>query len=161
MTDGREAVYQTPEMREIGKLVLYTAENRYFIGEEEQGGNSWVTPDAKAFIEQIPDITLGDFSNLNGGPFPPHVSHQEGKDADAWFYGYNERDAATAQGLLDRINHPGVIERIELVFVTYTREAGDPFWEAIQDVTLVDGRPAADVFQPETGHDTHFHLRLR
>jgi hypothetical protein len=147
-------------MRSLGKLVLYTADNRYFVGEEAQGGNSWVTPDAKTFAEQLPDVQYGDFSNLNGGYFPPHVSHQRGVDFDAWFEGYNNLDAGTAQGLLERLNHPGVIERVELVFVTYIRDASDPFWEAIRDMRLVDGRLASAVFYPEAEHDTHFHVRL-
>ncbi len=159
-TDGREAVYESADLLQVHKLVRYTAENRYFVGEEEQGGNSWVTPNVKALVEQFQDVEFGDFSNMNGGPFPPHVSHQRGVDVDTWFYGYNNLDGATAQGLLDLLNQPGVIERVELVYVAYTQTDGDLFWEAIRDVVLVDGRQAGEVFLPEPEHTTHFHLRF-
>jgi Penicillin-insensitive murein endopeptidase len=159
-TDGREAVYESADLSQVQKLVRYTAENRYFIGEEDQGGNSWVTPNVKALVEQFQDVEFGDFSNMNGGPFPPHVSHQRGLDVDTWFYGYNNLDGTTAQGLLDLLNQPGIIERVELVYVAYTQTDGDLFWEAIRDVVLVDGRRAGEVFLPEPEHTTHFHLRF-
>ncbi len=158
--DGREALYASSELNDIGKLVRYTADNRYFVGEEEQGGNSWVTPNVKTLAEQLPDVQYGDFSNMNGGFFPPHVSHQRGVDIDVWFFGYNDLDGAAAQFMLDLLNRPGIIERVELAFVAYAQTDGDPYWEVIRDVVLTDGRPAGDVFLPEPDHDTHFHLRL-
>ena len=158
--DGREAV-RGAEYRFIEKLVRYTAENRYFIGEEAQGGNSWVTPDVKALAEQLQGVEYGDFSNMNGGSFPPHVSHQRGVDIDVWFFGYNDLDAEAARFMLDLLNQPGIIERVDLLFAAYTQTDGDPFWEEIRDVTLLDGRPAGEVFLPDAEHTGHFHLRLR
>lgn len=159
-TDGRQAVYEHPDLSRIGKLVLYTADNRYFVGEEAQGGNSWVMPSVKALAEQLPDVQYGDFSNMNGGYFPPHISHQRGVDIDVWFVGYNALDGAAAQFMLDLLNQPGIIERVELAFVAYTQTESDPFWETIRNVALVDGRMAGEVLLPEADHDTHFHLRL-
>lgn len=159
-SDGREAV-RGGDYRYLPKLVRYTRDNRYFVGEEQQGGNSWVTPDIKVLVEQFQDVQFGDFSNMNGGYFPPHVSHQRGVDVDGWFPGYNSLDEATAEFLLDLLNQPGIIERVELVLITYSQTDGDAFWTAIRNVTLVDGRPAAAVFWPESEHDTHFHLRFR
>jgi hypothetical protein len=158
-SDGREAV-RGSDYRYVKKLVRYTADNRYFVGEEEQGGNSWVTPDAKAFLEALEGVQLGDISNMNGGPFPPHVSHQKGVDADVWFEGYNNLDGPAAAFLLGLLNRPGVIERVELAFVAYEQVDGDPFWEEIRDVILLDGRAAGEVFRPEPEHTGHFHLRL-
>lgn len=159
-SDGREAV-RGADYRYIKKLVRYTADNRYFVGEEQQGGNGWVTPNVKALAEQLPDVQFGDFSNMNGGPFPPHFSHQLGVDIDVWFFGYNNLDAEAARFMLDLLNQPGVIERVDLLFAAYTQTDGDPFWEEIRDAILLDGRPAGEVFVPDAGHTGHFHLRLR
>jgi hypothetical protein len=43
------------------------------------------------------------------------------------------------------------------VLVTYTRQAGQPFFDVIKDVVLDDGRNAADVICVKGGHETHFH----
>lgn len=158
-TDGREAVYEN-DNKLYPKLVRYTADNRYFVGEEQQGGNGWVTPDAKALLEGLRGVQFGDISNMNGGPFPPHVSHQRGLDADIWFEGYNAIDGAAAGFMLNLLNQSGIIERVELVFVAYQQVDGDPFWAEIRGVTLLDGRPASTVFVPEPEHTGHFHLRL-
>src|SRR5690606_7615654 len=97
-TAGDEAVaeYDTP----VVKLVLYRGENRYLLDEEGRGGNDWVQPSARAIVAGWQDVQIGDFSDMNGGPYPPHVSHQKGLDVDVWFFGYNEMDAYTAETLL-------------------------------------------------------------
>ncbi|MEZ4570252.1 MAG: hypothetical protein R2849_07975 [Thermomicrobiales bacterium] len=159
-TDGRRAVSGGSGQTRVQKLVRYTADNRYFVGEEEQGGNSWVTPSVKALTEQLADVQFGDFSNMNGGYFPPHVSHQRGVDVDAWFFGYNALDGDAARFMLDLLNQPGIIERVELVYVAYTQADGDPFWDAIRDVVLIDGRSAGEVFVPDAEHDAHCHVRF-
>jgi murein endopeptidase len=57
----------------------------------------WGTPEAvdlltyavnetKKMFPNAPDILIGDFSKQNGGPLPPHISHQSGRDVDVGFY---------------------------------------------------------------------------
>ncbi|HUG13830.1 MAG TPA: penicillin-insensitive murein endopeptidase [Thermomicrobiales bacterium] len=157
-TDGLEAVfeYATP----VGKLVLYRGDNRYLLDEEGRGGNDWVQPSVRDIIAGWQDVTLGDFSDMNGGPFPPHVSHQEGLDVDVWFAGYNELDAFAAETLLSYIDGKEYTSRIVAVFVAYQPVAGDPFHDTLAGYTLSDGRPALDVILPEEGHTGHFHVRF-
>jgi hypothetical protein len=155
--DGREAVADagTAEL-----LVRYTNENRYFIGEEWQGGNDWVLPSVRALLEGFEGVEFGDISNMNGGHFPPHVSHQQGRDADVWFFGYNDLDGDAARTLVALVDDPAIVSRVEVIFVTYERVAGDPFWDALDGVVLSDGRPAGAVIQPEPDHTGHFHIRF-
>ena len=148
------------DYRDVLTLVRYTKANRYFIGEEHQGGNDWVRPAVRAYVEQLEGVLAGDFSNMNGGPFPPHISHQSGTDIDLWFEGYNNLDATTAERLLAIINQPEHVARIQAIFVAYKRVDGDPFFDVIKGVTLADGRPAAAVIYAEPEHYTHFHLRV-
>jgi|GEM_PF-6405107 len=155
---GAELTYDAGE---VGKLVLYRGENRYEDRDEARGGDDWLTPSALAVLEYFGDaVVIGDISDMNGGPFPPHVTHQAGVDIDAWFWGYNELDAATAETLIGHLNDPVYGSWIELVYVTYEQNDSDPLWLAIRDVTLDDGRLARDVIQPYPDHDTHFHWRI-
>jgi hypothetical protein len=155
---GAELVHDAGE---VGKLVRYRGENRYEDRDDARGGDDWLTPSTLAVLEHFGDaIVVGDISDMNGGPFPPHETHQSGVDIDGWFWGYNELDAATAEILLGHLNDPVVGSRIELVYVTYEQVDSDPLWLAIRDVTLADGRAARDVIQPYPGHDTHFHWRV-
>lgn len=156
-SDGRETV---ADAGQVQQLVRYTRDNRYFIGEELQGGNDWVLPSVRAMLERFEGVQFGDISNLHGGSFPPHVSHQQGRDADVWFPGYNELDAAAATTLLAIIDNPAYVGRIELIFVAYERVDGDPFWSVLEGYVLSDGRPAGAVIQPEPEHTGHFHVRF-
>ncbi|MGH9175676.1 MAG: hypothetical protein ACRD1H_15020, partial [Vicinamibacterales bacterium] len=155
---GAEA---TADFGEVGKLVRYRGENRYEDRDDARGGDDWVQPSVLALLEHFGDaIVVGDTSDMNGGPFPPHESHQTGHDIDGWFIGYNELDAATAATIIGHLNDPTHGSRIELVYVTYEQVDTDPFWLAIRDITLADGRLARDVILPNPGHDTHFHWRV-
>ncbi len=139
------------------KLVRYTGANRYGGRDEGVGGDDWVKPSVRTVIEHFAGLTWGDFSNMNGGPFPPHQTHNDGNDADGWFNGYNARDAATAQTIIGHLNDATYGSRILTVYVTYQQANGNAFWEAIRNVTLNDGRQARDVIRPLGGHTTHFH----
>jgi hypothetical protein len=155
---GAEAVR---DYGEVGKLIRYRGENRYEDRDEARGGDDWLTPSALAVLEHFGDaIVIGDISDMNGGPFPPHATHQAGVDIDAWFWGYNELDAAPAETIISHLNDPGFGSSIDLVYVTYEQIDTDPLWLAIRDITLADGRAARNVIQPYPGHDTHFHWRI-
>ncbi|RIH88099.1 hypothetical protein [Calidithermus roseus] len=152
--NGEEA---TKESGAVQKLVRYTGNNRYGGRDEGVGGDDWVKPSVRTVIEHFAGLTWGDFSNMNGGQFAPHQTHNDGNDADGWFNGYNARDAATAQTILGHLNDATYGSRILTVYVTYQQANGNAFWEAIRDVTLNDGRQARDVIRPLGGHTTHFH----
>ena len=159
--DGHEAAYDYRDGA-IWKLIRYRGENRYLTGDQfpELGGNEWVQPAVNTIIAGWQGVQIGDFSNLNGGPFPPHITHQRGLDIDVYFTGYENHDAYAAQTLLALIDNPTVLAHLDVIFVAYSQTDGDPFWEAIRNVTLSDGRPASQVFYPEPDHTGHFHVRF-
>ncbi|NUT95579.1 MAG: carboxypeptidase regulatory-like domain-containing protein [Saccharothrix sp.] len=139
----------------VTKLVRFDGGNRYGGRDTAVGGDDWARPTVKSFIDGAGQ-TWGDFSNMNGGPFAPHSSHQSGTSADGWFAGYNNRDAATAATIIGHLNTHGT--RIRTVYVTYA--AGGTFAQAIAGVTLNDGRAATAVIRPYGGHTTHFHWEV-
>lgn len=121
------------------------------------GGDDWADPRTLAFIGSVGgDTRWNDFSNMNGGEFPPHHSHETGFDIDGTFPNYNPASEATALTMLGFLNQHG--RKIANVFVTYA--IGDDFYEAIKNVTLTDGRSALSVITIEADHVDHFHWRL-
>jgi 5-hydroxyisourate hydrolase-like protein (transthyretin family) len=166
-SNGRTAV--RPLGRDLIAFKYYTSTNRYpprdpdnCVGLSQPfpcGGDDWARPRAVAFIAGLGSgFTWGDFSNMNGGPFPRHGSHQLGLDIDGHFSGFNRRDAAVAQQIIGQLNQHG--RKIEKVWVAYTATATNAFYNAIRNVTLNDGRAATSVIRPEASHTTHFHWRL-
>jgi hypothetical protein len=159
----------TQALGKVPQLVRYKGSNRFGGRDETKGGDDWVKPSVRLVIDHFTADTWRDFSNMNGGPFAPHASHQTGNDADGWFPGYNARDAQTAHQIIHQLNVPQYGHRITRVFVTYNRPGGpvfagrpnpDPFWLAIQNVHLNDGRLARNVIRSVGGHGTHFHYRI-
>jgi hypothetical protein len=139
----------------VTKLTRFTGGNRYGGRDEAEGGDDWALPGVRTFVEGA-GLTWGDFSNMNGGPFPPHQAHQSGNSADGWFAGYNARDAATAATIIGQLNTHGT--RIRSVYVAFDPQG--PFAAAIAGVTLNDGRPASAVIRNVGGHATHFHWEV-
>ena len=140
----------------VEKLVRFTGTNRYGNGRDEAvGGDDWAKPTVRVLIAGA-GLTWGDFSNMNGGPFPPHTSHQTGNSADGWFAGYNIRNAATAATVIGHLNTHGT--RIQTVYVTFAPNS--VFANAIAGVTLNDGRRATDVSRNFRDHETHFHWEV-
>jgi len=139
----------------VTKLVRVTGITRY--GEDrdlEEGGDDWAKPTVRTFINGTTGLSWNDFSNMNGGRFQPHSSHQTGNDVDGRFAGYLARDAATAAAIIGHLNTYG--SRIQLVGVTFT----PAFAAAIAGVTLNDGRRATDVIRNWASHVDHFHWRM-
>lgn len=146
--------------RQVPRLVRYDGANRYGGRDAGAGGDDWVKPSVRPVARHFGGINWGDFSNMNGGHFPPHASHQTGNDLDGWYEGYNRRNAATARQMIRYLNNDRYGNRIQVVWVTYQRRNTDAFWRAIRNVELDDGRMARDVIQPAGGHTTHFHWRV-
>ena len=89
---------------------------------------------------------------------PDHETHENGRHLDGWFDGYNARNGATADKMIDYLNDPDYGSHIKTVYVTFSKSGGNTsFWNAIKDVELDDGRMAKDVILPLSNHDTHFH----
>src|SRR5690606_29123333 len=75
---------------------------------------SWATPRTVALLREairayargrsVPKVHLGDISRRGGGPFPPHLSHQEGRDVDIAYVLHDRRTrfAVATAGTLDR-----------------------------------------------------------
>jgi hypothetical protein len=139
---------------QVTKLVHYTGANRYGDRDAADGGDDWAKPNVRALLDGVAGVTWGDMSNMNGGTFAGHNTHRTGNSADGWFAGYNARNAATAQTVIDQLNVHGT--RISRVFVTFT----PAFQQAIQGVQLDDGRDADDVIRNVAGHTTHFHWEI-
>jgi hypothetical protein len=156
----------------VPKLVRYTDANRYGNGRDAAvGGDDWVKPSVRTVAEHFSGNVWGDFSNMNGGRFSPHATHKTGNDIDGKFTGYAARNQSVAQTIIGQLNDDTYGSRIEKVFVTFnapgaqrrdcengqqdTNHSG--FWQAIQNVTLDDGRAATDVIRPVKSHCTHFH----
>jgi hypothetical protein len=153
-------------------LVRYTKDNRYGQRDEDRcegtsypcGGDDWVKPSVKVVAEHFTGIKWGDFSNMNGGKFPPHGEHQTGNSIDGYFEDYEKRDAAAAKKMINYLNDATYGSRIVCVFVAYTaNDATDSFWNAINkddkgnDIKLNDGRLVRTVIRPEASHTSHFH----
>lgn len=140
----------------VTKLTRFTGGNRYGGRDGAVGGDDWAKPGVRAFIDTA-GLIWGDFSNMNGGSFAPdHQTHQTGNSADGWFAGYNARNAATAATIIGQLNTHGT--RISTVYVTFGAQS--EFANAINGVTLNDGRAATDIIRNIGGHTTHFHWEV-
>jgi hypothetical protein len=158
--------------REIGKLtklVRYTKTNRFGSRNETRGGDDWVKPSVKTLLDSYTNISIGDISNMNGGSFrKEHRGHRSGNDVSLTFTGYsnnNKVSPAAATTILAQLNNPTYGKRIRAVYVTYCRpdaplvcasDSSQEFWDAIKNVTLVDGRKASDVIIPMLSHFSNY-----
>jgi hypothetical protein len=151
---------------------------------------AWGTPRTVAAIREAlhrygrahpdaPDVYVGDLSKKDGGPFPPHLSHQSGRDVDIGlvhsgrhagargFFKANldlERTWALLSALLDT-------GQVAYVFVDYHVQARLYEWAAAHDVSpaLLEsrfqyphGRTAAHgIVRHWKGHADHLHVRFR
>jgi hypothetical protein len=172
-TSKNEGEPATKDSGAVQKLVRYTGGNRYLPDDAGNcsdepsypcGGDAWVKPSVKTVAAHFSGISWGDFSNMNGGRFPKHGSHQTGNDIDGDFAAYDALNAATAAIIIGHLNDPTYGSRIKLVFVTFKDAKGSitqlEFWNAIKDVTLKDGRAASAVIRHAKGHGGHFHWRV-
>jgi hypothetical protein len=129
------------------------------------GGDGWALPSTHAFTEEAAVSTFrwNDFSNMNGGYFPDHASHQFGNDIDVRFSdeSYMKRDQAAADRLFALLNSPSGA-KIEMIFVTMT-----PFLrgylagKSVPDPVSGGTRAVDKVIVNQPNHVDHFHIRLR
>lgn len=148
---------------------------------------SWATPRTVALLRdaiheyargrKVPKLHLGDMSLRAGGPFSPHLSHQDGRDVDIAYVMHDERKFGVASSTnLDRRHTWGLIRAlldtrsITYVFMDYevqrmlyehalgeglTAEQLDPWFQ------YPYGRRAArGIIRHWKGHRDHFHVRF-
>lgn len=123
-----------------------------------------------------PRAFIGNISAPRGGHFPPHVSHQSGRDVDLGYYlgeGHRWYAAANAANL-DRARTWHLVRTlladsdIDLILIdrdlqkvlkAYAREIGeDPGW--LDQIFQVGGKSARPVIFHAKGHATHLHIRF-
>ena len=123
-------------------------------------GDSWGYPGVLQWVRTRTDagvFTINDISNMNGGYFPIHTSHQDGVDVDAHFAGYEAQSRASASALIAFLRANAA--NIESILSTLTPEMRTRIEEETE--RLSDGRLVGAVILFAKGHTTHFHIRLK
>jgi hypothetical protein len=169
-------------IRGASKLVRYTGANHYGPRDASKGGDDWALPTVRKHAAGLKGVirgTLwGDFSNMNGGPFPPHKDHRGGTDVDGDYRGYDARTATVAKQMLSLLRNPTHGRSIQSIFVTFNApgkprlrcEGGardtdhSAFLKAIRGKSVParggGTRLATSVIRRAAGHCRHFHTRF-
>lgn len=155
--------------------------------------NAWGTPRTLAAIQTAakryldrglggPAVHMGDISQKSGGPFPPHLSHQDGRDVDVGYVLQGDvadvkRFVTATAGRLDVVRSWALLdaflgtERVRYVFVDYglqrllyehAKREGVPEDRLAELFQYPRGSAAAQgVIRHWRGHANHFHVRFR
>lgn len=155
-------------------------------------GNAWGTPRTVGVLREAirtyarsqngPKVRVGDISRPGGGPFPPHLSHRQGRDVDIGYIlsGARKNDkyfhAATAVNL-DRDRTWGLVEallateEVAYIFMDYELQKLLYVHAEVQGVSsdrlgrlfqYPNGRRASrGKVRHWKGHRGHFHVRFR
>ncbi len=137
--------------------------------------------DVQARWPRSPDLIVGDLSHKQGGPMPPHKSHESGRDADVGFYHRGnvqlERfremtpetfDARKNWHFLKTLIDTGEIEYIFVIYelqkqlYEYARSIGYTQSE-LKDLMQYP-RPryqSKGIIRHVGGHDDHSHIRFK
>jgi len=128
-----------------------------------------------------PAVHVGDISRESGGPFPPHLSHQDGRDVDVGYVLRGEsadvvRFVTATQGRLDLVRTWALLEsflgtdRVHFIFVDYGLQRllyDHAKHEGVDEARLQAlfqyprGSAAAQgVIRHWRGHANHFHVRF-
>lgn len=155
-------------------------------------GHAWGTPRTVTAIKTAvkryldrglggPDVHVGDISLETGGPFPPHLSHRDGRDVDVGYVLRGDRADAVrfvtaTRGRLDVVRSWALLEsflgteRVRYVFVDYglqrllydyaQREGADE--ERLAELFQYPRGSAASagLIRHWRGHANHFHVRF-
>lgn len=156
------------------------------------GGTAWGTPRTVAMLRDSirdyarsvrgePKVYIGDLSLKSGGPFPPHLSHQDGRDVDI---GYvmegpsrgarrfvsahaGNLDYERTWALLQAILATGAVKYIfmdydvQRLLYEYALEAGEDPGAVAMLFQYPRGRRASHgVIRHWKGHRNHFHVRF-
>ncbi len=148
---------------------------------------AWATPRTIALLREaiheyargrkVPKVHIGDISRRGGGPFAPHVSHQEGRDVDIAYVLHDRgRTGVATAGNLDRRHTWSLLRAlldtraVTYVFIDY--EVQRMLYEHARAEGLTEtqletwfqypyGRRAArGIIRHWKGHRDHFHVRF-
>jgi murein endopeptidase len=125
-------------------------------------------------------VLIGDLSKPTGGSFPPHASHQSGRDADVGYYlagnkqnktlhqvGAYQLDFAKNWTLLRCYLRTGRVVRVYMdsaimgAYAAYLRRRGladDALLARLFETEAANKREA--LVRHSAGHDTHLHVRF-
>jgi murein endopeptidase len=151
-------------------------------------GASWCTEETRDYLTAAlarvharfpdsPKVFVGNVSTQHGGLFPPHVSHQSGRDVDISYYlaaGHAWYAQATAANLdfartwafvralvtETDVEMLFIDRRIQLLLRNYALQLGeDPAW--VDSLFQYGGSSARPLIVHVRGHATHIHIRFR
>ena len=154
---------------------------------------AWGTPRTVAAIRQAvriystnvrggPDVHVGDISKRDGGPFPPHLSHQTGRDVDIGYVLMGpqadvKRFVTTTRHSLDRERTWELLramietDAVGYIFLDYglqrllyeyaLDDGEDPAYLARVFQYPRGSRAAHGMIRHWRGHGDHFHVRFR
>ena len=154
---------------------------------------AWGTPHAVSSIyrglmhvgETMPGgtrVMIADLSHPNGGPMPPHLSHQSGRDVDITYYSYSNiandsfwRAARTGDFDVARqwelFRYWMQRDLVRFIFVDFNIQrrlyrhavaiGEDPEWlRQVFEYPTLD-RHGSHIIRDSSGHDDHYHVRFR
>lgn len=174
--------------------------NRYGseLRDFEIGGDSWVRQsvsnllsesDWRSFVDSI-GFRYGDISKLNGGHFPGHKEHQDGRDLDFIISGLigggDERERYLSARAIEQLAHgfsslefPNFPMRVEKILGAYSRDEGNntdaprkgvnkedyrkystEIYKNIRAKCSNDYRLLPDIMRNEPEHYNHLHARF-
>ena len=136
---------------------------------------------AKRVKEQLPgshDILVGDISRPGGGRFPPHSSHQSGRDVDVGYYLASQQQNATMHRVRpDEVDYARTwallrcyltTDKVVRIYIDRQLQVAMVKW--MRDKRVVEERQLTRLFEIEGGdgalirhapkHDTHAHVRF-
>ncbi|MCA9709440.1 MAG: penicillin-insensitive murein endopeptidase, partial [Myxococcales bacterium] len=149
---------------------------------------AWGTPRTLALLRDaihgyarardVPRVHIGDISKKGGGPFPPHLSHQDGRDVDIAYVLHDRRArfGVASDRTLDRRSTWALLETlidtraVAYVFIDY--EIQRLLYEHAATVGVDEGvldrvfqypygrRAARGILRHWKGHRDHFHVRF-
>ncbi|RMG95650.1 MAG: LysM peptidoglycan-binding domain-containing protein [Deltaproteobacteria bacterium] len=126
-----------------------------------------------------PKVHIGDISKKGGGPFPPHVSHQYGRDVDVGyvlegkrahetrFYNASAKnlDVARTWALVDAFLSTGKVKyifmdlKIQKLLYEHARKKGVSE-DRLDEIFQYPRRRRHGIIQHWRGHVNHFHVRF-
>jgi murein endopeptidase len=174
---------------------------RLYNGEIMPSGSGWIVRDERfsfgatqtitgliqavratlaAHEEPGQDLLIADISRRSGGYFPPHSSHQSGRDVDVTYYrntldpptftrtSSSELDAARTWTFLrtlileHRIIYAFIDRRLQIQLFRHAEQVGEhPAWLAqIFEYGPRGLRNSRGIVREEPGHDDHMHIRF-
>ena len=196
-SDAQVAAAVAHDLRSLGPMSLgspnagallnavQATENRDYKPVSPSG--AWATQETLDFLgkaldrvhEQFPDtpaLQLGDISGRNGGHWPPHVSHQAGRDVDIAYF-YNDgagwyargtaknldlgRNWAFVRALIAETDIDLILidHSIQVLLEDYAKQHGeDPSW--LDGVFRGVPGKLRPLIRHAPGHATHIHIRF-